>query len=400
MSQLNYYGRFDTMRKVLAITTIRSDYDLLSSVYKLLHKSEYFDLKLLVGGTHLSPAFGSTVNEIKADGFSILGEIESLHESDSLKARLKSASNLLQGAIDMVSDWQPDLILFAGDREDVLIGGMLGAFLNIPTIHFFGGDHETDGHTDTVIRHATSKLSTFHIVTIEEHKQRLLRMGEPAHRIFVSGNPALDKFAERKRKPSDSVPPSPWLSKDLSSYALLIYHPLDKQSESPGETFDNILQALQSRGIAAAVSFPNSDPGHLEIIRIIERYSNHSKFWFYKNLPRDEFMRLYYGAQFLIGNSSSGILEAASIPLAAINVGLRQRDRYCGANVIFCSTNVVDITNAIDAVQSTPFRDNVAKITNPYGDGASALKIFEFIRNHDFRALIKKIEDPLKTVFQ
>ncbi len=388
------------MRKVLAITTIRSDYDLLSSVYKLLHNSEHFDLKLLVGGTHLAPAFGSTVNEIRADGFSILGEIESLHESDSLKARLKSAGTLLQGAIDLVSDWQPDLILFAGDREDVLIGGMLGAFLNIPTIHFFGGDHETDGHTDTVIRHATSKLSTFHIVTIEEHKKRLLRMGEPAHRIFVSGNPALDKFAERKRSSNDSVASSPSLGKDFTSYALLIYHPLDKQSEPPGEAFENILKALYIRGIPAAVSFPNSDPGHQEIIEIIERYTDNTNFWFYKNLPRDEFMRLYHGARFLIGNSSSGILEAASIPLAAINVGLRQRDRYCGANVIFCSTNVDDISNAIDTVQSTPFREIVAKITNPYGDGASALKIFEFIRNHDFRALIKKIEDPLKTVFQ
>ena len=102
----------------------------------------------------------------------------------------------------------------------------------------------------------------------------------------------------------------------------------------------------------------------------------------------------------MIGNSSSGILEAASIPLAAINVGLRQRDRYCGTNVRFCSTNIDDIKNAIDVVQSTPFRDDVAKITNPYGDGASALKIFEFIQDHDFRALIKKIEDPLKAVFQ
>ena len=388
------------MRKVLAITTIRSDYDLLSALYKLLHNSTYFDLKLLVGGTHLSPAFGYTVNEIRADGFSILAEIESLPGSDSPHARLKSASKLLEGAIDVVAQWQPDLILYAGDREDVLIGGMLGAFLNIPTIHFFGGDHETDGHTDTVIRHATSKLSTFHVVTIEEHKQRLLRMGETASRIFVAGNPALDKFAERRKNPNNLVAHWPAAKHNFSSYALLIYHPLDKQSELPGETFENILQALQSRGISAAVSFPNSDPGHLEIIQIIERYSDQPNLWFYQNLPRDAFMHLYHDAEFLIGNSSSGILEAASIPLAAINVGLRQRDRYCGQNVIFCSTNTEDIAKAIDKVQSRQFRDNVATITNPYGDGHSALKIFEFMKDQDFRALIKKTEDPLKEVFQ
>jgi len=388
------------MRKVLAITTIRSDYDLLSSVYKLLHNSAHFDLKLLVGGAHLSSTFGSTINEIRADGFSILCEIDSLHESDSPQARLKSAANLLQGAIDAVATWQPDLIIYAGDREDVLVGGMLGTFLNIPTLHFFGGDHETDGHADTVIRHATSKLSTFHIVTIEEHKQRLLRMGEPAHRIFVSGNPALDKFAEKKRNLNDSVMSVPPQGKAFSSYALLIYHPLDKQSEPPGEAFENILQALHSRGVAAAVSFPNSDPGHQDIIRIIERYTGNKNFWFYKNLPRGEFMGVYHGAQFLIGNSSSGILEAASIPLAAINVGLRQRNRYCGDNVLFCATGIDDIAAAIDAVQAPQFRAKVANMTNPYGDGASALKIFEFIRDHDFRALINKIEDPLKMVLQ
>jgi UDP-N-acetylglucosamine 2-epimerase (non-hydrolysing)/GDP/UDP-N,N'-diacetylbacillosamine 2-epimerase (hydrolysing) len=225
-------------------------------------------------------------------------------------------------------------------------------------------------------------------------------MGEAAHRILVSGNPALDKFAERKRNLNDSVASLPPLGKDFSSYALLIYHPLDKQSEPPGEAFENILQALQSRGIAAAVGFPNSDPGHQEIIQIIERYSDQTNFWFYKNLPRDEFMRLYHGAQFLIGNSSSGILEAASIPLAAINVGLRQRDRYCGGNVIFCSTHIFDIATAIDTVEAPQFRAKVTKMTNPYGDGASALKIFEFIRGHDFQALIKKIEDPLKMVLQ
>lgn len=384
------------MRKILAITTIRSDYDLMSGVYRLLNADKEIDLKMLVSGAHLSTSYGNTVELIKQDGFEILAEIESLIDSDSNKARLKTASIMLQNSVDIVASWAPDLIIYAGDREDVLVGGMLGVYLNIPTIHFFGGDHEKDGHADTVIRHATSKLSTFHVVSIEQHKKRLLMMGEPSCRIYVAGSIALDKFIEhgsdRKTNLRSLLP----ADKNLDGYAIVIYHPVDQENENPGVIFENILLTLKKKGIPAIVSYPNTDPGNHLIIEKIEKYRSNSSFWFYKNLNREVFLALYKGAKFIIGNSSSGILEAASIPIGVINVGLRQRGRFCGRNVIFSGDSKVELENSISLLMSAEFQQNVLETINPYGDGKSCEKVYELIRTTEFRKLLKKTEDPLE----
>ena len=180
--------------KILALTSIRSDYDLLSPLYKLLHNDKSIDFKLLVSGAHLSKEFGYTVQFIKQDGFDTLLEIETLINSDTLKSKLKTASIFLLNVIDVISHYNPDVLLYAGDREDVVIGGLLGTYLHIPTIHFYGGDHELDGHEDTVIRHATSKLSTYHFVSNKQHYNRLLSIGEGQNRIYNIGSISLDRF--------------------------------------------------------------------------------------------------------------------------------------------------------------------------------------------------------------
>ena len=162
------------MKKILAITGIRSDYDLMSSLYKKLNADPAINLKLLVGGAHLSSKFGRTVDLINQDGLKILQTVESLLDSDSSASRIKSASIFLQGAIDCVSSWNPDLIIYAGDREETWIGAMLGNYLEIPTVHFYGGDHTSTGHLDNPVRHAVSKLSTVHAVTLELHRRRLV----------------------------------------------------------------------------------------------------------------------------------------------------------------------------------------------------------------------------------
>lgn len=384
------------MKKILAITTIRSDYDLISGLYRLLDGDAEIDLKLLVAGAHLSVTYGNTVDQIKNDGFDILVEIESLIDADSHKSRLKSASILLQNAIDIVASWKPDLILYAGDREDVLVGGMLGTFLNIPTIHFFGGDHESDGHADTVIRHATSKLSTFHVVSIEQHKQRLIKMGESSNRIYIAGSIALDKFVQHSSVSQPEVSQLLPKGKELHGYAMVIYHPIDQEKEDAGTCFENILLSLKAQGIPAIISYPNSDPGNHRIIEKIVQYEHDPNFWFYKNLDRDIFLSLYKQARFLIGNSSSGILEAASIPLGAINVGLRQKGRYCGKNVLFCENTKESIENSIKLLLTNTFQASISAMKNPYGDGNSCRKVYELIKSTDFGKILKKTEDPLE----
>ncbi|PRC91477.1 UDP-N-acetylglucosamine 2-epimerase [Solimicrobium silvestre] len=387
------------MKKILALTSIRSDYDLMSGLYELLNADPEIDLQLLVSGAHLSATFGTTVELIKKDGFKILIEIESLINADTQKSRLKTASILLQNAIDVVAGWQPDLILFAGDREDVLVGAMLGVFLAIPTVHFFGGDHEKDGHADTAVRHATSKLATFHVVSIEQHKQRLMKMGESAQRIAVVGSIALDKFVQLSSKkpiqPSTIFPPD----KSLNNYALVIYHPIAEgryDTMRAGIIFSTILSTLKKMGIPAIVSYPNSDPGNHLIIEQILKHETDPDFWFYKNLERDVFLSLFKQAQFLIGNSSSGILEAASLPLSVINVGERQKGRYCGNNVVFCGNEASEIEQAVNLVMTPDFQASMMKGRNPYGDGNSCKTAYALIKSTDFNQILKKTEDPLE----
>jgi len=386
------------MRKILAITTIRSDYDLMSGLYRLLNDASDIDLKLLVAGAHLSATYGNTVELIKKDGFNILLEVENLIDANSQKSRLKTASILLQNSIDMVASWKPDLILYAGDREDVLIGGMLGVFLNIPTIHFFGGDHEKDGHADTIIRHATSKLSTFHVVSIEKHKQRLLRMGEPANRIFVAGSIALDKFVMHRSRTFEEIRMLLPEGKKLNGYAMVIYHPVDQEKEDAGIYLENILLALTKLEIPAVISYPNSDPGNHLIIDMIAKYESDPAFWFYKSLDRETFLSLYKNSKFLIGNSSSGILEAASIPLGVINVGLRQKGRYCGNNVLFCENGKEEIEKSIEKILSAILQNEIAEMKNPYGGGDSCNKVYKLIKMTNFSKFLKKTEDPLELI--
>lgn len=383
------------MKRILGITAIRSDYDLMSGLYRLLHEDPEIDFRLLVAGAHLSSKFGRSVDLIYRDGFRILGEIESLIDGDSPRSRLKSASVFLQSAVDLVSNWNPELILFAGDREDVLIGGLLGTYLQIPTVHFFGGDHEADGHADTAVRSATSKLATAHVVSIEEHKKRLISIGEDPARIFVAGSIALDKFVQFKPLPGPELmarfPPE----KDLRGYALLIYHPVDGEADQAGVYFGNILTALRDCNIPVACSYPNTDPGYGNIVAQIERHANDRDRWFFRNLEREWFLSLYRHASFIIGNSSSGILEAASIPLPAINVGRRQRGRLAGENVLFCDSDLGSIRQAIAAVAQPGFRSSVSRMQNLYGDGRSAAKAYDFLKRTDFAALQPKITDPL-----
>lgn len=383
------------MKKILALTSIRSDYDLMSSLYRLLADDPAIEFKLLVSGAHLSPTYGQSFELIERDGFDILLVIETLIDANSRQSRLKTASLFLQNAIDTVARYRPDLILLAGDREDVIMGALIGGFLEIPTLHFYGGDHVQDGHIDNPVRHATSKLATAHMVCLEEHRQRLVRMGESPERIFTIGSIALDRFVSHRPLSPEQLRQNLGIRARFDDFATLIFHPVAEEQEYCHLIFENILKALKSKGINTFVSAPNTDPGNKNILGVLERYQHDPAFYFYKNLDRDTFLSIYKNSRFLIGNSSSGILESASVPLPAINVGLRQQGRRANSNVIFCDTKQEAIVAAIEKAVSTSFNARLQRMRNVYGDGQSALRAFEIIKTVDFRRLLYKKEDPL-----
>jgi UDP-hydrolysing UDP-N-acetyl-D-glucosamine 2-epimerase len=384
------------MKKILAFSSIRSDYDLMMPLYKLLHEDEEIDFKIIVSGAHLSYNFGHSVEQIRKDGFDILLEIETLLSSDTGLSRAKSASLLFQNSIEIIANFSPELMIYAGDREDVLIYAMIGGYLEIPTIHFFSGDHVEDGYIDNPIRHATSKLSTAHFTTLYEHKKRLVRMGEDQKRVFVTGNLSLDKFINFNPMSKRELSTYFEFDNELSEFVLMIFHPTTKELEKSEKYFENILKNLEQRRIKTFVSYPNVDPGNSKIIKIIKKYTMNDNFIFYKNLERNVFMSIYKHSKFIIGNSSSGICESATFKIPAINVGLRQVGRYADKNVIFCGTSSKEIGEAIELSLSKDFQLRLKSIVNSYGDGHSAVKAYNVIKTNDFKSIIAKIEDPLK----
>jgi UDP-hydrolysing UDP-N-acetyl-D-glucosamine 2-epimerase len=382
--------------KVLALTSIRSEYDLMSPLYSLLRDDPEIDFRLLVGGAHMSHSFGYGRQYIEDDGYEVLLDIESLVDSDSASSRLKSAANLLIGSIDIVRKFSPDLILYAGDREEVMIGALLGGYLSIPSVHFYGGDHATDGHIDNPIRHAVSKLSTSHFVIHDEHRKRLLAIGEPESRIFNIGSIALDKFVlENSVEGAEVVKKLAGIHSDIPC-ALVIYHPIDDESGMSDVIIGNIIESLASRGFFCFVGMPNTDPGNQKIVRKLnELNSDNEKIYLFSSLSRENFVALFKHVNLIVGNSSAGLLESASIPIPAVNVGMRQRGRLCGENVIFVGVERREIQGGIDRAISSDFREGISDMNNPYGSGHSALKAYSLIKETDFRSRLKKTEDPL-----
>lgn len=369
-------------RKIIAVTASRSEYDLLSVLYRMFHQDDEIDFSLIVTGAHLSTKFGLTVRQIEEDGLIINHKIFSLIDSDEKIGRILSLSNQINNLAHALNKEEPDLVIIAGDREEALSVTTTCAYLNIPVAHFFGGDIAKDGNIDNSIRYASSKLAHLHFVTLNEHKQNLIRMGEDEWRIHVIGNPAIDRLVS-----------TPYISKNqlfdtlnvpvgTKEYILLIQHPIITQIELQAKHIRATLDAILESGFFCFVNSPNSDSGNQQIIDAYLKYKEKypDRFFLFKNLDRAHYINLLRHAKCLVGNSSSGLLEAPSLKLPAINVGERQRGRIAGDNVIFTSNKKIDIFKAIKtATEDKRFIEKVNKCINPYGDGKSSMKAYKIL---------------------
>jgi len=379
--------------RILGFTSIRADYDLLSGLYKRIEGDDELELEVIVSGANMSSEYGGGADRVKSDGISVLAELETLISSDSKRSRLKTASIFLQNVISHVAKYSPDLLIYAGDREDVICAAMVGAYLQIPTVHFYAGDHVTDGHVDNPVRHATSKLSSVHMVTLPEHKQRLIAMGESPERIRVMGALSVDRLVSH-----DPLPRKTLLQKfdiDDQPYAVVIFHPQDREMGNSAEYLRRILSVLRERGLFCFVGYPNTDPDNISIKEVIKKCKKEDSFYVYKNMDQEMFLSVYKNASIQVGNSSSGIIEAASIPLPVVNVGMRQKNRKAGKNVIFSGTKKDDIKKSVEKALSDTFIESIKEMDNIYGDGRSIDEAYRLIRKIDLSKYLYKEEDPI-----
>lgn len=384
-------------RKILAITGIRSEYDISYPLLKVLRDSKRFEIKLVVSNAHLSDWHGFTLSKIEEDGFEIAEKIDCLLMTNRKTQRVKGVGILTYALSQTVDREKPDLLFVVGDREESIAAALVGNYMNILVAHLGGGD-PVYGNADDPIRFAVSKLAHIHLTTAKPYSENLINIGEEKFRIFNVGNPALDNIKNTVTIPLKEIGNQIEFAINDKKYVVLIKHPLSSEKEDSYAQMEITLRALKKfhdeTGYKVIASYPNTDPGSYDILDAIKLYEKESFIKFYKSLPRELFVNIMRNSKALIGNSSMGILEAPFYKLPVINVGNRQKGRLNAGNVVFVKHDVIEIKKALlKACFDNDYRDRVKKLENPFGDGNSSqkiLKVFNTINISDKKWYIKK----------
>lgn len=365
MADINMVRR----KRICYVTGTRADYGLMASTLKEIMAHPALSLSILATGMHLSPKYGLTVREIEADGFHLCGRVETPVDQPSGAAMVRGIGIMLQAFVDILSAQAPDAVLLLGDRGEMLAGALAALHLNIPVIHVHGG--ERSGTVDEPVRHAISKLSHWHCVATEQSRERLLRMGEAPQQVVVTGAPGLDGLTALAVR--DRVTLCEDVGFDATrALALMVFHPVVQEAPQAGGQAAAILDALVDAGTQVLALMPNADAGGDAVRATLAHYAERNpEVRVLTHLPRPDFVSWMAAADFMVGNSSSGIIEAASFGTPVINVGLRQHLRERNANVC----DVVAEPQALAlAVREALARGRLAP-ANVYGDGHAGARI-------------------------
>ena len=387
-------GELTTKRLILGVTGIRSDYDIMSSVFKAIVQNPKLELQLYITGAHLTQAHGKTIKEIYSDGFVVADEVESLFRSDAPSGRIKGLGIQLHGLVQTVSRINPDFLLVLGDREEAMTAALVSSYMNVPIAHVGGGDRVI-GNVDDQIRHAVTKLSHLHFAFSRESAERIIKLGEQAFRVFNTGNPGIDRLIEvpEIEMPELSRRIGMSLEKD-EPFVIMIQHVISSEINRAYTQIKVSLEAIKELGIKTIIIHPNSDPGSQQIVHAIEEYKELPFVYVAKNIPRLEFVNLMRNASCLLGNSSAGILEGPFLKLPVVNVGNRQRGRMHAENVQFVDHDKDAIVAALKlAIFDTGYRKMISSCSNPYGEGSSSERIADILARIDIdeSLLIKDI---------
>lgn len=375
------------MKKVLAITGIRSEYDILYPVLNELNKNRDIELGLVVSNAHLSDQHGLTLKSIENDNFKIVDKIDCLFNTDRKTQRAKGVGMLIYGLSQTVDRFMPDLIMVIGDREESIAAAIVGNYMDVPVMHIGGGD-PVYGNADDPIRMGVSKIAHIHITTAQDYANNLIKMGEEPFRVFNLGNPSLDNIRNTQKISIKKISDFLGLNIVKNKYFIFIKHPLSSELHETEDQMNIALDAALSFckkfNFKLIGIFPNTDPGSHKIINIIESFSTKNEINFFKTLPRDIFINLLRNASFIAGNSSMGILEAPFYKLPVVNIGLRQQGRLNAGNLEFVVHDKKKIITSMEKAAFNPeYRKKIKKLKNPYGDGFSSIKIANLINELD-----------------
>jgi GDP/UDP-N,N'-diacetylbacillosamine 2-epimerase (hydrolysing) len=365
------------IRRVIAITGTRADYGLMRPVFRAIETNERFYLGLIVTGMHLLPEYGLTIHEIERDGFKILRRVSMLLGEDTGTAMAKGLGLAVIGIAEALEELRPDILLLQGDRGEMLAAAIAGTHANIPVVHMSGGDRS--GSIDDSIRHAITKLAHLHLVTCEQSAQHVRAMSEVSERIFVVGEPSLDAIRNLKFVPPEQL--AEQFDLDLDHPLILVsQHPVTSEADQAASQMRETLDALIEVNEQAIVFYPNTDAGGKAMMQVLREYNAYGTLKFFDNVSHEKYLSLMNIADVMVGNSSSGIIEAPSFQLPVINIGTRQIGRLRAANVIDVEYKREEIVLAIKkALYDQKFKEFLKHCMNPYGDGRTSERTIEIL---------------------
>lgn len=368
--------------KICVATGTRAEYGLLKPLIEKIKEEPSFTLQLLVTGAHLSPEFGLTYKQIEADGYPIDCKVEMLMSSDTPVGITKSMGIGMIGFSDAFTQLHPDLLVILGDRYEMLALASTALIFRIPIVHIHGGEL-TEGAYDDAIRHAITKMSALHFTSTETYRQRVIQLGEQPERVFNVGAIGLDNFRSMKFLSKEELEKE--LDIHFHQYNYLVsFHPETLSHNSVEVQFNQLLDAIAKQQDSFFIfTKANADTDGRVINELIGEFvqRNPDKAVLFPSLGSLRYLSIMKCVTAVIGNSSSGILEAPSAPTATINIGDRQKGRIQADSIINCSPETKDILNAFEQIKTKAFANKVKKATNPYGDGTASEKIIQILRN-------------------
>lgn len=381
-------------RRIGVVTTSRADYSHLYWPLRELAAHPAVELGVFALGPHLSPEFGTTISEIERDGFPIKARIECLLSSDSDTGMAKTIGVAILGLADAFTAWRPDLLLLIADRYEMLAPAATALALRIPVAHIEGGE-VSQGAIDDQVRNALTKLAHIHFTSTETARQRVISMGEEPGRVHRAGAPSLDHLRRSKLLKREALEGA--LGIRLAAPTLLAaWHPVTILRNTNAEA-DELFAALAQVPGQLLFVYPNADAGSYALIErtrslAATRLDTHV----FVNLNAVTYWSLLGQVDAMAGNSSSGIMEAASFGLPVVNIGMRQQGREHGRNVVDVPAESAEIVAAIESALQPKLRKKLRRMVNPYGDGTAAQTIVRVLSSVPLEGILVKQPAPLR----
>jgi GDP/UDP-N,N'-diacetylbacillosamine 2-epimerase (hydrolysing) len=360
------------VRRIVYVTGTRADFGLMLRTLHAVQASGEIDLSVCVTGMHLSPTYGHTVDEVEASGLRISARLPVPVEEGTGAAMARAIGHEILGLTDALAAEKPDAVLVLGDRGEMLAAAIAAIHLNIPVVHLHGG--ERSGTVDEPVRHAISKLAHYHFVSTAGARERLVRMGERAEAIFVTGAPGLDGIAGAATATREELCARTGFDSG-KPVALVVFHPVVQEAHEAGEQARAVVDAVLDHGLQCLALEPNSDAGSPAVREALARYAATAGVRVETHLGRTRFVSWLASADVMVGNSSAGIIEAASFGLPVVNVGSRQAGRERSANTIDAGVDRAAISAAIHEA----LRRGRTACANVYGDGRAAERIVKLL---------------------